>query len=147
MLKERMGSAGEGMMKFKRRIARALALHSSLGRSLAIFMVGLLIAGMATSFWTLSRAWDREVEDTERDAINLSVAQARQAEDTFLQTEVVLRDIRRSLPPDNITGIDVKQFDSYLNELKERLPQLHGLMVYDVKGEMLATSFGKIPLL
>ncbi|WP_039058427.1 sensor domain-containing diguanylate cyclase [Enterobacter sp. Bisph1] len=133
-------------MKFKRRIARALALHSSLGRSLTLFMVGLLLAGAATSVWTLTRAWDRQVEDTERNAINLSVAQARQAEDTFLQTEVILRDIRRNLPAESIDGIDVKQFNSYLTELKERLPQLHGLLIYDTAGNMKATSFGSVLL-
>ncbi|MCZ3381745.1 MULTISPECIES: sensor domain-containing diguanylate cyclase [unclassified Kosakonia] len=134
-------------MKLKRRVARALALHSSLGRSITFFMVGLLLAGSATSAWTLSRAWERVVEDSERDAINLSVSQARQAEDTFLQTELVLRDIRRNLPTDSIEGIDVNQFGVYLAELAERLPQLHGLMVYDTQGNMKATSFGKIPVM
>lgn len=134
-------------MKFKKQVARALALDSSLGRSITFFMAGLLIAGVATSTWTLSRSWERAVADTERDAINLSVSQARQAEDTFLQAELVLRDIRRSLPADGLLGVDVKQFDGYLTELKARLPQLHGLMVYDTQGDMRATSFGKVPLM
>jgi len=85
-------------MKVGKRISNALALNSSLGRSISLFMAGLLIAGVATSAWTLNRSWERTVEESERNAINLSVSQARQAEDTFLQSELALRDIRRNVP-------------------------------------------------
>ncbi|WLI77354.1 sensor domain-containing diguanylate cyclase [Kosakonia sp. H02] len=128
-------------MNVKKQVARALALDSSLGRSITFFMVALLVAGVATSTWTLTRSWERAVSDIERDAINLSVSQARQAEDTFLQAELVLRDIRRNLSADTVN------LDTYLAELKSRLPQLHGLFVYDAQGNMKATSFGKIPLM
>ena len=75
-------------MNINKYISGALALDSSLGRSITFFMVALLLAGVATSSWTLSRSWERAIEDTERSAINLSVSQARQAEDTFLQPEL-----------------------------------------------------------
>jgi hypothetical protein len=70
-------------MKINKHISGALALNSSLGRSITFFMTALLLAGVAASTWTLTRSWDRAVEDMERNAINLSVSQARQAEDTF----------------------------------------------------------------
>jgi len=132
-------------MELHKKIARALALNSSLGRSLTFFMVILLVAGITTSAWTLTRSWERAIHDTQRDAMNLSVSQARQAEDTFLQTELVLRDIRRNLPPQGVASLDVGQFDRYLAELQRGLPQLHGLMVYDPSGNMRSTSFGKVP--
>lgn len=133
-------------MKLSKRVARGLALNSSLGRSITFCMVGLLVAGIATSSWTLTRSWEREVTDTERDAINLSVSQARQAEDTFLQTELVLREVRRNLPAEGVNSINIPQFNNYLSELQQHLPQLHGLMIYDSQGNMVVTSFGKIPL-
>ena len=132
-------------MKVGKRISNALALNSSLGRSITLFMTGLLIAGVATSAWTLNRSWERTVEESERKAINLSVSQARQAEDTFLQSELALRDIRRNVPQEGIAAIDETKFNLYLNEIKERLPQLHGLFVYDSQGNMKATSFGRQP--
>ncbi|AST68706.1 MULTISPECIES: sensor domain-containing diguanylate cyclase [Kosakonia] len=134
-------------MKIKKQLARKLALESSLGRSITFFIVALLLAGMATTTWTLTRSWERAVEDIERDAVNLSISQARQAEDTFLQAELVLRDIRRNLPVENVDQINAPQFDIYLADLKSRLPQLHGLMVYDAQGNMKSTSFGKIPVM
>jgi hypothetical protein len=70
-------------MKINKHISGALALNSSLGRSITFFITALLLAGVATSSWTLTRSWERAIEDTERSAINLSVSQARQAEDTF----------------------------------------------------------------
>lgn len=132
-------------MNFRKRVARGLALNSSLGRSITFCMVALLVAGIATSAWTLTRSWQKEVADAEREAINLSVSQARQAEDTFLQAETALRDIRRNLPATGLSDINNHQFNNYLSELQQHIPQLHGLMVYDPQGNMIATSFGKIP--
>ncbi|WP_312453443.1 sensor domain-containing diguanylate cyclase [Pseudescherichia sp.] len=132
-------------MKVGKRISNALALNSSLGRTISLFMAGLLIAGVATSAWTLKRSWERTVEESERNAINLSVSQARQAEDTFLQSELALRDIRRNVPQQGISAIDEAKFNLYLSEIKERLPQLHGLFVYDSQGNMKSTSFGHQP--
>jgi len=126
-------------------IAGALSLNSSLGRSITLFMSGLLIAGIATSAWTLNRSWERAIKETERSAINLSVSQARQAEDTFVQAELALRDIRRNVPQSGINGMDPVRFDRFLADIKERLPQLHGLFVYDAQGFMRVTSFGKLP--
>lgn len=133
-------------MKIHKQIYGALALNSSLGRSITFFMCALLLAGVATSSWTLSRSWDRAVEETERSAINLSVSQSRQAEDTFLQTELALRDIRRSLPVDSISTLERGRFDGLLAELRERLPQLHGLFIYDAQGNMKATALSRIPV-
>lgn len=132
-------------MELHKKIAGALALNSSLGRSLTFFMLILVVAGITTSTWTLSRSWERAMFDTQRDAMNLSVSQARQAEDTFLQTELVLRDIRRSIPAQGVNNLDIARFDRYLAELQRGLPQLHGLLIYDPLGNMKSTSFGKIP--
>ncbi len=142
----RKETAAQGvMMKINKLISGALALDSSLGRSITFFMVALLLAGVATSSWTLSRSWERAIEDTERSAINLSVSQARQAEDTFLQAELALRDIRRTIPAEGVSALDTQRFDAFLTDLKDRLPQLHGLFIYDAQGNMKATAFGKFP--
>lgn len=134
-------------MKFKKNVARALALNSSLGRSITFFMAGLLLAGIVTCVWTLTRSWDKTVQDAERSAINLSVSQARQAEDTFLQAELVLREVRRNIPQEGLASINIPPFNTYLAELKDRVPQLHGVMVFDTQGTMLATSLDKRPLM
>lgn len=132
-------------MNVGKHIAGALSLNSSLGRSITLFMSGLLIAGIATSAWTLNRSWERAIKDTERSAINLSVSQARQAEDTFVQAELTLREMRRNVPQGGINSMDPLKYNRYLADIKERLPQLHGLFIYDAQGFMRLTSFGKLP--
>lgn len=132
-------------MNIHKQIAGALALNSPLGRSITFFMTALLLAGVTTSCWSLSRSWERAIEDTERNAINLSVSQARQAEDTFLQTELALRDIRRSVPTESLSAFNTKRINAFLSELKDRLPQLHGLFIYDAQGNIKATSLGIFP--
>lgn len=132
-------------MRVSKSITGALALNSSLGRSLAFFIALLLLASVVTSIWTLTRSWERTVHEAERSAINLSVSQARQAEDTFVQAELAIMDIRRTVSELDLTHLDQPQTNRYLKEIQERLPQLHGLLIYDAQGNMQATSFNKMP--
>lgn len=132
-------------MPLGKQISGALALDSSLGRTIALFMTLLLLAGIITSAWTLDRSWQRTVEDTERNAVNLSISQARQAEDTFLQIELALTDIRRTLAMENISTIDAGKYHVLLEELTRKLPQLHGMFIYDAQGNWKATSYDHAP--
>ena len=132
-------------MRVSKTISGALALNSSLGRSLAFFIGILLLASVVTSIWTLSRSWERTVHEAERSAINLSVSQARQAEDTFLQAELAIMEIRRTASTMDLTHLQQPATNRYLKDIQDRLPQLHGLLLYDAQGNMQATSFNKMP--
>lgn len=132
-------------MPLTKQISGALALNSSLGRTIALFMLVLLFAGILTSAWTLDRSWERTVEDTKRNAVNLSISQARQAEDTFLQIELALTDIRRTLANEDTNAIDAEKYHRLLVELRDKLPQLHGLFIYDAQGNWKATSYDHSP--
>lgn len=131
-----------------KRIASILVLDSALGRTLTLFMALLLIAAVVTSLWTLDRSWRQTVQETERNALNLSVSQARQAEDTFLQVELAIADINRTLKADAqpIADIDPAKYYRLLHELSVKLPQLHGLFIYDAQGNWRATSFSPVRL-
>ncbi len=72
-------------------------------------------------------------------------SQARQAEDTFLQAELAILDIRRTASSLDLTHLDRAATNRYLKDIQERLPQLHGLLIYDAQGNMQATSFNKMP--
>lgn len=132
-------------MRVSKTISGALALNSSLGRSLAFFIGILFIASVATSIWTLTRSWERTVHAAERSAINLSISQSRQAEDTFLQAELAIMDIRRTASSQDLTHLNLAATNRYLKDIQDRLPQLHGLLIYDAQGNMRATSFNKMP--
>ncbi|EOJ6039034.1 diguanylate cyclase [Cronobacter sakazakii] len=126
----------------KKQFIRILALDTPLGRSLAFFLFILLAGSIAANAVTLYLSWERTVEDAESKAINLSLSQVRQADDTFLQTELTLQEIRRNLAygylPDH-------ELNASLAELEQRLPQLDGLFIYDAHGAWRNSSFGQEP--
>lgn len=131
-------------MKLREKLSANFALHSSLGRSLTLYLLFLLIAVLFFSLWTLNRSWQQVIYDAQNLAVNLSISQTRQAEDTFLQTEITLRMVKNAIPDGNPARINTAQLDPILAEMKSRLPQLHGLFVYDAQGKWIATSGLKI---
>ncbi|QDY43849.1 sensor domain-containing diguanylate cyclase [Candidatus Pantoea soli] len=120
-------------------------LRGSLIKSITLSWLLLVIAVAGISAWTLHEDWKQTVSQTEETAINLSLSQARQAEDTFLQTELSLRELQRSVEAQLSSGIDAQSLSQTMRELQRRLPQLHGLFYYDAQGKWIATSALKTP--
>lgn len=118
----------------------ALIRFKSPDRIMAIFLLIIAVAVIFVVGWSMWQSWQHTLQDTEKQARNQSVSLSRQAEDTFLQVQITLEDIvrhsddifdhpARYLGPQGLLGIQ-----------KSRLPQLHGLFVYDAQGNWLATS-------
>lgn len=112
-----------------------------------IILSGVLLVGgvTAVSFWTLHEDWQNTVRETQETAINLSLAQARQAEDTFIQTELSLRELQRDIAAHLDSGLNTVELSATMRDLQRRLPQLHGLFYYDAQGKWIATSAASIP--
>lgn len=72
-------------------------LSSPLGRSIAISGCLLILAVILMNGWSLRDSWQLSVNAARETAVNLALSQARQAEDTFLQTEISLREIQRNI--------------------------------------------------
>ncbi|MEG3113301.1 sensor domain-containing diguanylate cyclase [Pantoea sp. T14] len=123
------------------RIAR-----SPLVRSIWIFGGLLIVAVLTINAWSLSQSWQRMIRNAEDTAINLSLSQARQAEDTFLQTEITLRELQRDLQSNIAAGAQGSRLSLTMRDLKSRLPQLHGLFFYDASGKWIATSAQPVPV-
>lgn len=110
-----------------------------------LFLITISIAVLLVSGWTMWSSWNRMVEHGQMDARNLSQSLSRQAEDTFLQVDLTLQDLRDRV---EINGMGSEQKDylqTLLQSRKATLPQLHGLFIYDDKGSWIVTSDGKIP--
>lgn len=105
----------------------------------------LLLAVLAINIWSLRESWLRTVHNTEDTAVNLSLSQARQAEDTFLQTEITLRELQRDVLDEISAGVKGERLSKTMRDLQSRLPQLHGLFYYDANGKWIATSAAQIP--
>ncbi|ELY4112141.1 sensor domain-containing diguanylate cyclase [Cronobacter turicensis] len=118
------------------------ALNTQTGRVLALFLFVLLGGTLVATTATLYLSWERVLHDTETKAINLSLSQIRQADDTFLQTELTLREIRQNLTTSSLPD---NELNARLASLQERLPQLQGIFIYGPDGAWKNTSFANVP--
>lgn len=126
-------------------IRETLSLRSSLGRSISVFLLLLLLIVTVSNIWSLSSTWDKRVKETADEAMNLSISQARQAEDTFKQVEFALRDVLREVQERGMPDIRSPSMHRFLQIHHERLSQLHGLFIYDADGHWVATAGEKVP--
>ncbi|MFL6616176.1 MAG: diguanylate cyclase [Pantoea agglomerans] len=133
-------------MTFRRKNEGPAPKISPLLRSIILSGVLLSVAVIGLNVWTLREDWNETVDKAEDTAVNLSLSQARQADDTFLQTELSLREVQRELEKQiATTGVDGDALSQTMRLLQIRLPQLHGLFYYDAKGKWIATSMSRIP--
>ena len=133
-------------MTFRRKKDEPAAKISPLLRSIILSGVLLSVAVIGLNLWTLRKDWNDTVGMTEDNAVNLSLSQARQADDTFLQIELSLREVQRELEKQiATTGVESEAMSHTMRLFQRRLPQLHGLFYYDAQGKWIATSMGRIP--
>ncbi len=117
---------------------------SMLRQMMLIFLFVISGAVVGINGWTLWNSYQRMLTTMKESAHNLSISLSRQAEDTFLQTELTLQDLR-----DRINLVGFQHQSIYLTQLLQRrkaaLPQLDGIFIYDAQGRWVVTSVEKIP--
>lgn len=133
-------------MKIKPANASPSLMNTLLGKSMTAFLLLTAIAVVVINGWSLWNAWQRELQEKEDDARNLSVSLARQAEDTFLQVDISLAEVVRHLRQNGLDYASTPAFRRQLKEQQEKLPQLQALSVYDAQGNQVATSGIYIPI-
>lgn len=120
-------------------------MRTPLGKSMAVFLLVTALAVTGANAWSLWASWQQRLAERENDARNLSVSLAKQAEDAFLQVDITLADAIRQLRQNGISYALTPAFGRQLREQHGKLPQLHGLFIYDVKGNWVATSGNYVP--
>lgn len=134
-------------MKFRSKNAAPAPKISPLLKSITLSGLVLTVVVIGINLWTLREDWRDAVNQTEEMAVNLSLSQARQAEDTFLQTELSLREVQRDLQSQIVNNrVDGDALSQTMRLLQNRLPQLHGLFYYDAQGRWIATSMSRTPI-
>lgn len=120
-------------------------MRTSLGKTMAVFLVLTALAVAGVNAWSLRDSWHQKLSEREEDAYNLSVSLAKQAEDAFLQVDITLADVVRQLRQNGPEYVITPDFTHQLKEQRSKLPQLHGLFIYDAKGNWIATSGDYVP--
>lgn len=145
MLFNHQGHLENKGVKTKKANSVSSLLKTPLGRNMAYFLLLTGLAVVAINGWSLWFSWQQKLTDRQDEAHNLSISLAKQAEDAFLQVDITLSDVVRQL---NLYGVSYASSSTFSRQLKEqhgKLPQLHGLFVYDVKGNWLTTSGNYVP--
>lgn len=120
-------------------------MRTSLGRSLAVFLLVIALAVAGINAWSLWNDWRLKLTEREEEARDLSVSLARQAEDAFLQVDITLTDAVRQLTQNGPEYASTPAFKAQIHEQQGKLPQLHGLFIYDRQGNWVATSGSYVP--
>lgn len=132
-------------MSLGHRVSTFLLLGSSLGRNLAVSGCLLILAVVLMNLWSLNTSWQQTIRSAEESAVNLALSQARQAEDTFLQTEISLREIQRHVQQEPSGRVNTEALSQIMREQRSHLPQLHGLFYYNASGDWLSWSLAQTP--
>jgi len=138
-------SEPDSMRKNSLNASGSSLLKTSLGKSMMLFLVLISLFVVAINAWSLWNSWQQIISEKKDDARNLSVSLAKHAEDSFLQVEITLADAVRQLRQ---RGNEYAATPAFLHQLKEqqsKLPQLHGLFVYDTDGHWIASSGNFVP--
>lgn len=112
---------------------------------MAFFLLLTGLAVIAINAWSLWFSWHQKLIEQESGAHNLSVSLAKQAEDAFLQIDITLSDVVRQLNQHGVEYASSAAFSRQLKEQHGKLPQLHGLFIYNVQGNWITTSGNYIP--
>ena len=118
---------------------------SSLRQMMIIFLLVIVTAVIAINSWIVWSSWNRMISTSKDDARNLSQSLSRQAEDTFLQVDLTLQDLRDRVSLIGLRDDQTEYLREILTNRKASLPQLHGLFIFDAQGSWLVTSDGNIP--
>ncbi|ORM75840.1 diguanylate cyclase [Mixta gaviniae] len=115
-----------------------------LRQMMLVFLFVISGTVIAIDSWTLWNSWQRTLHLTEENARNLSVSLSRQAEDTFLQIDLTLRDIRDRI---NENGVETQK--AYLHQLlhtrKAALSPLDNILIFNEEGNPQVSSDYPVP--
>ncbi|MEL0578352.1 sensor domain-containing diguanylate cyclase [Pectobacterium punjabense] len=116
-----------------------------LQKLMIVFMLFIVTTVVALNGWAVFNSHQQLIDSTERNAKNLSLSLARHAEDTFLQVDILLQDLQERIDKDGLSPAQIARLGDILKSRKSTLPQLHGIFIYDEKGEWLVNSGGTKP--
>lgn len=107
-----------------------------------IFLSCLLICILTGwEIWTSRRDTLREAEVS---TTNMARALALHAETTMRVADLVLEDMVERAERDGLASASGERLRRHLEHMGKRARELHGLFIYDARGEWIATSLGQI---
>ncbi|SLM62688.1 MULTISPECIES: sensor domain-containing diguanylate cyclase [Dickeya] len=112
--------------------------RASPGLTMMVFLIVCSLIFVVSSIWTFWGSYQSAMDGAQKNAINLSVAMSRQAQDTFAPIEVAIDDMLTELSQTGM--LDSARVKNVLDSHRAVLPQLVGLYLFDDKGNLIAST-------
>lgn len=106
-----------------------------------LFLSCLLICVFAG--WEIVTSRRDALHEAEVSTKNIARALALHAETTMKVADVVLEDMVERAEIDGLASAKSKRMHAHLEYMAGKAPELHGLFIYDARGEWMATSLGR----
>ena len=107
---------------------------------MTLFMFFTVFAVTGVSAWSLFNNWQTKLSDHENSARNLSVSLSKQAEDAFLQVDIILAEAAILLDQN---GFDYATSAAFLAQIKEQQGKLHqvsSISIIDNHGQRIVST-------
>ncbi|TCV94335.1 diguanylate cyclase (GGDEF)-like protein [Biostraticola tofi] len=123
--------------------AKEPAVNSSLQLMIMLLIICIVLAILGLNAWSMLASYQRDIRETEENATNLALSLSRQAEDTFLQVDITLRDLAERIENSSDDPASLVPLQEIMKTKNENLPQVLGIFFYGNTGKWLATSSGE----
>jgi diguanylate cyclase (GGDEF)-like protein len=136
---------------FKNHIARPEALTAEKPeaklkvRSAILFLMAVCLSLVAVVIWESWSSRQYHLHDKETAMSNLAQTLSSQAQASIKQADTVLFSLVEHLETDGMGHDQLPRLQRLLTSQRNELAQIHGLFIYDEKGEWIVNSSGIIP--
>ena len=126
--------------------AQGIALKRIPLRNAAVLFIGAVCLCLcALLYLQLEQSRRHDLSQAQVASSNLTRAMAQQAEDTFMQADLVLTSLVDWIQADGFGPAQRPRLQKTFVRRVQALDQLHGILLFDQKGQWVVTSFEALP--
>ena len=114
-------------------------------RSAVLFLITVCLSLVAVAIWEGWSSRQHHLHDKETAMANLAHTLSSQAQASIKQADTILFSLVDRLEIDGMGHDQLPRLRRLLSDQRNELAQLHGLFIYDEKGEWIVNSSGIIP--
>ncbi len=110
-----------------------------------LFVVLVCLSLVLTDAWLIFKAREQRILAAQVETSNLAQALARQTADMLKKADIVLSDLTERIQVDGLQSSQLERLQTLMRRQVFEQPELHGLFIYDTRGDWLVSSFGSPP--
>ena len=116
-----------------------------LRKAAVLFIAAVCLSLCGLLYLQLEQSREHDLALAQLASANLARAMAQQAQDTFLEADLVVTSLVDWIQADGYDAIQNPRLQPAFARRVQALEQLHGLFLFDKEGQWVVTSFGDLP--